>query len=490
MERGIALRTLLVGLTLALGLLILFMTMSGAEDALRAVAPALERNQREVILESLHSTQFTRGLIGLILAGLTAAWIGGSAQRLFRAARQPTPGVEPDYWLREAADVAEARDRMAAETGQRHAGLERRRVDLDRLLEAVSDGILHLDENGRIVRANRAARRLLSLPEDTEGRQIGSVVRSAELRSLLQRAAVEDALPPREIAFDETTLVVTARRLHEGRASDSGEIGTSGLAVAIADLTAIRRLEAVRRDFVANASHELKTPLTSIRGYAETLRDESLPNEMRRQFIDTISSNADRLQHIVDDLLDLSRLESGAWEPIIGPVDPAEAAIEAWTDFEMQAAERRLDFAVSRETVASVASDPSALRLVLSNLYSNAIRHTASGGRIDVRVREWRVPIDLSVRDRRMRFIAIEVRDNGSGIPLDALPRIFERFYRVDPARSRAEGGTGLGLAIVKHLAETMGGTVEAESQLGVGTTIRVILPVEGPGGAAAASAS
>ena len=487
MRRGISLRALLLAATLGGGILVLFLTLSGAEDALRAVAPALERTQREVILDSLHSTQFTRGLIALIAAALIAAWFGSSVHRQLRGARGATTQADSDYWLQDAFDVAESRANAADEANARQAGLERRRHDLDRLLEAVSDGILHIDAKGRVVRANRAARRLLALPEDVAGQQVASVVRSAELRSLLQRAATDDAQPPREIAFDDTTLVVTARRL---RPAAEGGSDPSGLAVAIVDLTAIRRLEAVRRDFVANASHELKTPLTSIRGYAETLRDDSLPLEMRRQFLDTIANNADRLQHIVDDLLDLSRLESGTWQPAITAVDPALAARDAWADFEQQAVDRRIDFDVRAESAEPVAGDPSALRVTLSNLYSNALRYTPPGGRIDVRVRDWRLPPEVAVRDRRARFVAIEVRDTGSGIPLDALPRIFERFYRVDPARSRAEGGTGLGLAIVKHMVETMGGSVEAESQLGSGTTIRVILPAAAPGGAAGPSAS
>ncbi|HEX6589677.1 MAG TPA: ATP-binding protein [Longimicrobiales bacterium] len=489
MGRGISLRALLVALTLGLGLLVLLMTMSGAEDALRAVAPALERNQREVILDSMHSTQFTRGLIGLIVACLVAAAVGGALQRMFRRARSESPGSAADYWVLEAGDAAEARVQSAEDAQERHRVLERRGDDLDRLLESVSDGILQVDVRGHVVRANRAARRLLQLPDDVEGRQVAAVVRSAELRSLLQRAAATDAIAPSEIAFDDTTLVVTARRLRARDGTGEGPV-PAGLAVAIVDLTAMRRLEAVRRDFVANASHELKTPLTSIRGYAETLRDDSLPGDMRHQFIDTIANNAERLQRIVDDLLDLSRLESGTWQPVIVAVDVVATAREAWADFEAQAAGRHIAFDVLAESPQPVASDASALRLVLSNLFSNAIRYTPPGGRIEVRVRERRPQPEAGVRDRRARFAAIEVRDTGSGIPLDALPRIFERFYRVDPARSRAEGGTGLGLSIVKHMVETMGGAVEAESQLGAGTTIRVVLPVAGTGGAAGGTAS
>ena len=482
MPRGVTLRMLLIGLSIVTGLFVLLLTIGGASDALRDVAPALERTQREVILESMHSTQFVRGLIGIILGALLAGWLGGSAARLFRSARSldaVARDAQPAYWLQEAQDAATVNARIAGETAARLVTLERQRAELNRLLESVSEGILHLDGQGRVVRANRASRRLLSLPEDVEGMPIGSAVRSAELRTLLQRASLEPALPPREIAFDETTLVVTARRL--GPAADARETrDAGGLAVAIADLTAIRRLEAVRRDFVANASHELKTPLTSIRGYAETLRDESLPPAMRSQFIATISSNAERLQHIVDDLLDLSRLESGTWTPVVTVLDPHVVAVEAWADFAPAAVARQIEFTVVADTEARLDADPAAMRQILSNLYSNAVRYTPARGRIEVRIRDWTVPRDLTVRDRRLRFLALEVRDTGSGIPLDALPHIFERFYRVDPARSRAEGGTGLGLSIVKHLAESMGGTIEAESQLGAGTTVRIILPAAG----------
>jgi signal transduction histidine kinase len=234
------------------------------------------------------------------------------------------------------------------------------------------------------------------------------------------------------------------------------------------DITALKRLEAMRRDFVANVSHELKTPLTVLRGYAETLQKDDLPPDVRGQFVATMVANASRMQQLVDDLLDLSRIESGSWQPRPGRVELEPAVREAWRSL-LDAARGNagsLTFGVSLEPDAAEAwADPEALREILGNILDNAARYTPAGGSVQVR---------SSREDGGMR---IEIVDTGPGIPGEHLPRIFERFYRVDPARSRELGGTGLGLSIVKHLVEAHGGRVEALSTLGNGTTIRIHLP-------------
>jgi signal transduction histidine kinase len=238
------------------------------------------------------------------------------------------------------------------------------------------------------------------------------------------------------------------------------------------------RLEGVRRDFVANVSHELKTPLTSIRGYVETLLSDDLDPAMRRQFLEVIHKNADRLHSIVEDLLDLSRIESGGWRPELADVGTGQIVSDVWDSLADRATQRGIAFEPP-EIDATVRADRSALRQILSNLFDNALRYTAPGGRIRVRVFEGSGSGNGGAPRTATGdgFVTIEVGDNGTGIPTDALPRIFERFYRVDPARSRAEGGTGLGLSIVKHLVESMDGDVSASSELGKGTTIRVRLP-------------
>jgi two-component system, OmpR family, phosphate regulon sensor histidine kinase PhoR len=233
-------------------------------------------------------------------------------------------------------------------------------------------------------------------------------------------------------------------------------------------MTEVRRLEGVRRDFVANASHELKTPLTAIRGYSETLLDEGVPPELRRRFTEAIHTNAERLQNIMDDLLDLSQIESGGWTLHPEPIRVSDAAAEAWQQFADAAAAKRVTFGIeAAEDADELVADTRSVRQVFTNLFSNALRYTPEGGRIEVR----------SVREGD-DALAIEVRDTGSGIAPQHLGRIFERFYRADPARSRAEGGTGLGLAIVRHLVERHGGSIAASSRVGDGTSIRFTLPL------------
>jgi len=233
------------------------------------------------------------------------------------------------------------------------------------------------------------------------------------------------------------------------------------------DVTDLRRLETVRRDFVANVSHELKTPLTSIAGYAETLTAEVGTGTQSERFAQTILSNARRMQRLVDDLLDLSRIESGGWQPTPESVDIATVARETWAPFADRACDRRIDFSVTVASSdgAALAADADALRQILTNLFDNALRYTAPGGRITV------------AAGPTAGGTLLTVSDNGSGITGQHLPRVFERFYRADPARCRDQGGTGLGLAIVKHLVEAHGGWVDAQSAPGQGTTIRMVFP-------------
>jgi signal transduction histidine kinase len=257
-----------------------------------------------------------------------------------------------------------------------------------------------------------------------------------------------------EIDLGDATLELTARPLAEG-----------GAVLALFDVTRMRKLERVRRDFVANVSHELKTPLTVVGGVAETLADESLTNEERRRFAEMILGNTRRMQRLVDDLLDLSRIESGGWRPAPAATDLRSTVSEVFAAVREKAATARVEL---KADIASEAAtpwvDPVALRQIVGNLVDNAVRHT-TGGEVVV------------YAQRNATGVHVRVRDTGDGIAPEHLSRIFERFYRVDPARSRAAGGTGLGLAIVRHLVEAHGGSVSAESVVGRGTTISVFFP-------------
>ncbi|MBA2688556.1 MAG: HAMP domain-containing protein [Gemmatimonadaceae bacterium] len=227
----------------------------------------------------------------------------------------------------------------------------------------------------------------------------------------------------------------------------------------------IEGLEKMRRDFVANVSHELRTPLTILGGFAETLVDDDPPPEIRKEFAGMILSNARRMQRIVDELLDLSRIESGGWVPRPTIIDLHAAANEVILAINPAAAKKNLTLELDiAADAAEIYADRTALRQILSNLVENAVRHTATGS---VTIFSHREP----------GGIALGVKDTGEGIAAAHLPRVFERFYRADPGRSREQGGTGLGLAIVRHMAEAHGGRVRAESTPEKGTTITALFP-------------
>lgn len=335
------------------------------------------------------------------------------------------------------------------------AELRHERQRGDALVDAMVEGVLACDRRGAVVRANPAARRLLGYGPEDPLPLLPALFRQKQARALADAALRGDTVTNGELPLDDRTLLVSARPLPGGRT-----------VLVLHEVTELRRLETVRRDFVANVSHELKTPLTSITGYVETLLQDTTDPVTTRQFLSTIRTNARRMQDLIDDQLDLARIESGHYTPVPRTLEPDTAVREAWAPFAEGAARRGLTWRLDADaSTPSLYADPHAVRQILSNLFSNAIRYTGEGGTITCRIRAREGGIELAVAD------------SGIGIGGDHLPRIFERFYRVDASRSREEGGTGLGLAIVKHLVEAHGGWVGAESTLGEGTTIRCWFP-------------
>ncbi|HEY0780607.1 MAG TPA: ATP-binding protein, partial [Gemmatirosa sp.] len=377
----------------------------------------------------------------------------------------------------EIGEVAGAVHRLAEQLGARLDALAAEQELLAALTESLSEGVVAVDARGQVVRVNDTARRLLRLP-DTPPFPSEYLPRDRGLREALAAAlrgelvggepvsngtinvaptGEHGAAPAVELRVHGRTLALTARPLPAAR----------GAVLAFHDLTAVRRLETVRRDFVANVSHELKTPLTVVGGFAETLADDVALADAPRRFAQTIRANATRMQRIVDDLLDLSRIESGGWRPAPTAVSVVAAAADALGPARDAAAARGITLDIAPDPDAPcVYADPTAARQVLSNLVENAVRHTPTG-HVTVYTR----------RDPSSGDVWLGVRDTGVGISAAHLPRIFERFYRADPGRSREQGGTGLGLSVVKHLAEAHGGEARAASTLGEGTTIEVRFP-------------
>jgi two-component system, OmpR family, phosphate regulon sensor histidine kinase PhoR len=367
-------------------------------------------------------------------------------------------------------DLARAVQRLADQNAERGDALAASTALQSAVTDSVGEGLLAIDSRNEILLINGVAQELLRVNERAPF-PADWLPRDRALREAIAAAQRGEEIRDVEFRVGDRTLAVRARPMI--RVSDSAAYGC---VLVISDLTPSKRLEAVRRDFVANVSHELRTPLTIISGVAETLDDEQMPAEARRRFLAMVSTNARRMQRIVDDLLDLSRIESGGWLPNPSDLDVRPLAGEVFAPLRDEAARKGVTLSLSLDAGERVYADPTALRQVLSNLGENALRHTSSG----------QVTIFTALEDRdgdgRPEGIWVGVRDTGTGIPEEHISRIFERFYRADPSRSREAGGTGLGLAIVKHLAEAHGGRVQADSALGVGTTIAALFPAASDG--------
>jgi len=332
-------------------------------------------------------------------------------------------------------------------------------VRLESVLRAMDEGVLVIDRSGQVIRSNAALLTLLDLPRDPLGMTAVEVFRNEALDRAVQRVLKGETVSAVEFQ------VGTARTLRAlvSPVSQGDGRPIEAAVIVLEDLTDIRRVDRVRRDFVANVSHEFKTPLTSIRGYAETMLSEA-SDPVQRDFAGTILRNAAYLESLVNDLLVLARIES---EPpaVLADVDVKQLIEDQVERRRQPVSDDPIGIEVECAALA-VRLDPGRLAIALSNLIDNAIRHNRPTGFVRIECQA------------EGGWLTIDVRDQGYGIPQDELPRIFERFYRVDRSRTRDTGGTGLGLAIARHAIESQGGTLTASSQAGVGSTFRVRLPL------------
>jgi len=345
-------------------------------------------------------------------------------------------------------DVNEAARSLAARDAETRARL----AEFEAMLAATGEGVAVCDGSGRVVRANRAFEGWTGRT-DIVGQPVATLFRDPNPRDVLEATLAGHPIQ-REAALGTRTAQVSSA------AFDDGAI------LLIRDLTSTRRLEGMRRDFVANVSHELKTPLTAIRGFTEPLLEGDVDETRAKEFLGRILANLERMQHLVDDLLDLTRIESGGWAPDPREMELGPVAERIWRRLEPVATGRSVDLRVDMEG-RWVLADTEALDQIFANLIDNAVRYSPDGGTVTVRA----LPVEHRHRVR------IEVGDEGPGIPSEHQERVFERFYRVDAGRSRAAGGTGLGLSIVKHLVGAHGGRIGIDSELGRGTTVWFELP-------------
>ncbi|MBM4381833.1 MAG: PAS domain-containing protein [Deltaproteobacteria bacterium] len=379
-----------------------------------------------------------RGALDAVLAGAPRARIERSSSGAIGALSRAVDAVGAALRVRDASAAA-ARERLEA------------------VLDAMVEGVLVLGPDGRVQLANARLRELFSVWGEVAGRTPLEVIRRADVDELLGLAGRTSEPVALDLALgDDGSLEVHARRFPA-----QGE--RQGVVAVFHDVSEIRRLESHRREFVANVSHELRTPLTAIQGYAETLAANDLEPERRKQYVETITRNAERLRALIEDLLELARVEGGKRTLAPEAIDASAFIAALLRELRPRLEARRL--AASCVGAAQVLADRRALEQIVQNLLDNAVKYTEPGGRIEVR---------LSRDGARAR---IEVADTGIGIPERDRARVFERFYRVDKARSRDLGGTGLGLSIVKHLAQAMDGDIFVTSAEGQGSTFTVTLP-------------
>jgi two-component system, OmpR family, phosphate regulon sensor histidine kinase PhoR len=332
------------------------------------------------------------------------------------------------------------------------------------VFNSMAEGLLLLEQTGRIRLVNHAFERLFTPPGDIRGKTVIEALRLLPLQEV-----VEQTLETGQVLNTELELLGSTPRVLSVNASLlSDRTGNpQGLILVFHDLTRLKQLENTRKEFVANVSHELRTPLSMIKGYAETLLNGAKEDaEVTTRFLQTIRKHADRLAFLIEDLLSLSQLESGRMAVNVERLPLRPLVNEVFSDLQSRAAEKGVLLENELSPELFIRADADRVQQVLFNLTDNAIKYTPGKGRVRI-----------AASPAKSGKVCISVQDEGIGIPPEARERIFERFYRVDRARSREEGGTGLGLAIVKHIVQSHGGEVWVESELGRGTTLFLTLP-------------
>jgi two-component system phosphate regulon sensor histidine kinase PhoR len=444
----------------ALGIPFLYVAapVSGGAVRLAFPLPEMEITDRPLAV-ALFWGSFTAFVFAVLVAAAASQYVGRRLQRIVNFAERVAGG---DLTARiastsgdEIGQVASALDRTTRRVEESYARVQTSQRELETLLNSMQDAVVAVDIDGRVQWANRSMDRLLLRAPQLNAPLIDSV-RDPEFLAAIQGAAREQA-----VTSARSNTIVAGRTFDVTAAPMPG----GGAVAVLRDLTETERMEKSRRDFIANVSHELRTPLTSIQGYTETLLDSPLADNHVRDFLEIIRKNAARMSRLTEDLLTLARVESGEHRFDIQRVSTDELLQDALESFRETARSYGTELAIENSVPAGhVNADREAIHQIFSNLIENALKYAASGKKVILGARA------------AANGVEFYVRDFGPGISSEHLPRLFERFYRVDKARSRESGGTGLGLAIAKHIVLAHGGWIRAESELNHGSTFLFVL--------------
>ncbi len=364
----------------------------------------------------------------------------------------------------EIGDLAKAFNYMSEQIKLRLLELNLSRSRLEAVFLSMFEGVMVVDVNATILLMNQPLKDFLLVKEEPTGKRPLEIIRNIEIQEIVDRALkLKQGLESREISIllpeEKILLVLATPIIRDGN--------TEGAVLVFHDITELRHLEKIRQDFVANVSHELRTPISSIKGYAETLLEGALEDkENAKDFLKIIYSDSGRLARLVDDLLDLSKIESGKLKMALKPCKIKPLIERVISGLDKQAKDKSISFKVDvPKEIPDVLVDEARIAQVLLNLIDNAIKYNRENGTVTILAKD------------KAKFVQVDVSDTGVGIPEKDLPRLFERFYRVDKARSRELGGTGLGLSIVKHIISAHHGEVSVQSILGQGSTFSFTIP-------------
>lgn len=422
------------------------------------------------MLSTIQKTFLFAALAAILLAALLSLKLASSVthpiERIVHAAQKLACGdlnarvPALDNPSDEIGMLALTFNSMAEQLQTMIANINRQTVRMQMVFDHTDDGLILINPDGRIDMVNPAACRMLGIDRAAiSGKTVIEGTLNHDLASLVNRV-----MRTGEPGALDITLPVDEGSAHAYVTPTSGEDGIGALAV-LHDMTAARQLDAVRRDFVANVSHEFRTPLSSIKAMAETILLRSKDMSVARKFAESIVNEADRMKDLADDLLSLATIESGRRRLRSESVNLTKVVEDVFDRLRPTAEKRLIELTSNVTEGSSVLADYDSVAQIFLNLVDNAIKYNREGGRVEISA------------EAKAEHVAIRISDTGIGIPEEDLPRVFERFYRVDKARSRESGGTGLGLSIVKHLTELLGGGVSITSEVGTGTTVTVTLP-------------